>query len=201
MRLTSIEVASFIRSLCRYGVSHELILDRGVHFRAQVDTLVQRCGIQHHMLFAYKPQTNRAIEVANKNIKMILQRMVETSQDWSEKLSFALWAYQTSFHTSTGATPYSLVYGMEVVLPIEIEMGSLRIALEQQIQELDQVKARLDQLNLLDKRRLRTTDHVRAYQRKMTRAFKNWVKPRPLQIGDLVLKVIRGLIKDPRGKF
>ena len=89
------------------------------------------------MLFAYKPQTNRAIEVANKNIKMILQRMVATSRDWSEKLSFALWAYRTSFHTSTRATPYSLVYGMEVVLPIEIEMGSLRIALEQQIQELD----------------------------------------------------------------
>ncbi|RVW53332.1 Retrovirus-related Pol polyprotein from transposon 297 [Vitis vinifera] len=116
-RLTSIEVASFIRSLRRYGVSHELILDRG---------------------------TNRAIEVANKNIKMILQRMVATSRDWSEKLSFALWAYRTSFHTSTRATPYSLVYGMEVVLPIEIEMGSLRIALEQQIQELDWVKARLD---------------------------------------------------------
>ena len=57
--------------------------------------------------------------------------MVETSQDWSEKFSFALWAYRTSFHTSTGATPYSLVYGMEVVLPIEIEMGSLRVALEQ----------------------------------------------------------------------
>ena len=75
---------------------------------------------------------------------MILQRMVATSRDWSEKLSFALWAYRTSFHTSTRATPYSLVYGMEVVLPIEIEMGSLRIALEQQIQELDWVKARLD---------------------------------------------------------
>ncbi|RVW14304.1 hypothetical protein CK203_099104 [Vitis vinifera] len=57
--------------------------------------------------------------------------MVETSQDWSEKFSFALWAYRTSFRTSTGATPYSLVYGMEVVLPIEIEMGSLRVALEQ----------------------------------------------------------------------
>ena len=75
---------------------------------------------------------------------MILQRMVATSRDWSEKLSFALWAYRTSFHTSTRATPYSLVYGMEVVLPIEIEMGSLRVALEQQIQELDWAKARLD---------------------------------------------------------
>ena len=57
--------------------------------------------------------------------------MIETFRDWSEKLPFALWAYQTSFHTSTGATPYSLVYSMEVVLPVKIEMGSLRVALEQ----------------------------------------------------------------------
>ena len=63
--------------------------------------------------------------------------MIETSQDWSEKFPLALWAYQTSFHTSTGATPYSLVYSMEVVLPVKIEMGSLRVALEQQIPEAD----------------------------------------------------------------
>ena len=55
--------------------------------------------------------------------------MVETSQDWSEKLPFALWAYRTSFRTSTGATPYSFVYGMEAVLLVEIEIGSLRVAL------------------------------------------------------------------------
>ena len=43
-RLTSFGVASFIRShiICRYGVPHELISDRGVHFRADVDTLLQR---------------------------------------------------------------------------------------------------------------------------------------------------------------
>ena len=35
----------------------------------------------------------------------------------------------------------------------------------------------------------------------MTRAFKKQVKPRLLQKGDLVLKVIKGLIRDPRGKF
>ncbi|RVW69084.1 Transposon Tf2-8 polyprotein [Vitis vinifera] len=177
-RLTSSGVASFIRShiICRYGVPHELISDRG-------------------------PQTNGAVEAANKNIKRILRRMVETSRDWSEKLPFALWAYRTSFRTSTGATPYSLVYGMEAMLPVEIEMGSLRVALEQQIPEADWAQARFDQLNLLDERRLRAADHVRAYQRKMARAFKKRVKPRPLQIGDLVLKVIRGLIRDPRGKF
>ena len=35
----------------------------------------------------------------------------------------------------------------------------------------------------------------------MARTFKKWVKPRPLHIDDLVLRVIRGLIKDPRRKF
>ena len=48
---------------------------------------------------------------------------------------------------------------------------------------------------------MRVVDHVRAYQRKMAHTFKRRVKPRPLQIGDLVLKVIRGLIRDPRGNF
>ncbi|RVW25049.1 hypothetical protein CK203_114048 [Vitis vinifera] len=116
--------------------------------------------------FAYKPQTNGAVEAANKNIKRILRKMVETSRDWSEKLPFALWAYRTSFRTPTEATPYSLVYGMKVVLPIETEMGSLRVALEQQILETEWAQARFDQLNLLDERRLRAADHVQAYQRK-----------------------------------
>ncbi|RVW68377.1 hypothetical protein CK203_061691 [Vitis vinifera] len=60
--------------------------------------------------------------------------MVETSRDWSEKLPFALWAY-ASFRTSTGY-PYSwcMVWS---VLPVEIEMGSLRVALEQQISETE----------------------------------------------------------------
>ncbi|RVW70315.1 Pol polyprotein [Vitis vinifera] len=176
-RLTSSGVASFIRShiICRYGVPHELISNRGVHFRAEVDALVQRHGIRHHRSSTYRPQTNEVVEAANKNIKRILRKMA--------------------------ATPYSLVYGMEAVLPVEIEMGSLRVALEQQIPETEWAQARFDQLNLLDERRLRAADHVRAYQRKMARAFKKRVKPRPLYVGDLVLRVIRGLIRDPRGKF
>ena len=80
----------------------------------------------------------------NKNIKRILRKMIETSQDWSEKLPFALWAYRTSFCSSTRATPYSLVYGMEAVLPVEIEMGSLRVTLEQQISEAECAQSQFD---------------------------------------------------------
>ncbi|KAL6346389.1 hypothetical protein AAG906_033185 [Vitis piasezkii] len=103
VRLTSARVASFIRPhiICRYGVPHELISDRGVHFRAEVDTLLQKYNIQHHRSSAYMPQTNGVVEVATKNIKRILRKMVETSRDWLEKLPFALWAYRTFFRTST----------------------------------------------------------------------------------------------------
>ena len=106
--------------------------------------MLQRYGVQHHRSSAYRPQANGAVEATNKKIKRILRKMVETSRDWSEKLPFALWAYHTSFRTSTGATPYSLVYGMEAVLPIEIQMGSLRVTLEQQISETEWVQSRFD---------------------------------------------------------
>eukprot|EP00261_Vitis_vinifera_P034172 XP_019075415.1 PREDICTED: uncharacterized protein LOC109122606 [Vitis vinifera] len=134
-RLTAARVAKFIRShiICRYGVPHELISDRGVHFKGEVDTLIQEYGIQHHRSSAYRPQTNGAVEA---------------------HISEAEWA-----------------------------------------------QSRYDQLSLLDEKRLRAADHVQAYQRKMTRAFRKRVKPRKFQRGDLVLKVLRGLISDPRGKF
>ena len=90
---------------------------------------------------------------------------------------------------------------MEAVLPIEIEMGSLRVALEQQISEAEWVQSWLDQLSVLDERRLRVADQIQAYQRKMTRSFKKRVKPKPLQRGDLVLRVLRGLVTNLRGKF
>ncbi|RVW37484.1 hypothetical protein CK203_111079 [Vitis vinifera] len=71
--------------------------------------------------------------------------MVETSQDWSKKLLLHC-GDRTSFRTSTGATPYSLVYGMEAVLPVETEMGFMRVALEQQISETEWAQARLTSL-------------------------------------------------------
>ena len=42
----------------------------------------------------------------------------------------ALWAYRTSIKTSTGFTPFQLVYGLEAVLPIECEIPSLKLAIE-----------------------------------------------------------------------
>ncbi|RVW92617.1 Retrovirus-related Pol polyprotein from transposon opus [Vitis vinifera] len=127
---------------------HEYILVAIDYFtKGEVDTLIQEYGIQHHRSSTYRPQTNGAVEASNKNIKRILRKMVETSRD---------------------CYPYSLVYGMEVVLPVEIEMRSLRVALEQHVSEAESVQSRYDQLSLLDEKRLRAADHAQAYQRKVS---------------------------------
>ena len=78
---------------------------------------------------------NGAVEAANKNIKKIIQKMTVSYKDWHEMLPFVLHGYRTSVHTSTGATPFSLVYEIEVVLPFEVEVPSLRILAESELKE------------------------------------------------------------------
>ena len=78
---------------------------------------------------------NGAVEAANKNIKKIIGKMTTTYKDWHEILPFALHGYRTSVRASTRTTPFSLVYGMEVVLPLEVEIPSLRVLMEAKLDE------------------------------------------------------------------
>jgi len=50
-------------------------------------------------------------------------------------LPFVLHGYRTSVCTSTWATPFLLVYGMEVMLPFEVEVPSLTILAESGLEE------------------------------------------------------------------
>ncbi|KAA3460929.1 RNA-directed DNA polymerase (Reverse transcriptase), Ribonuclease H [Gossypium australe] len=118
-----------------------------------------------------------------------------------EKLPFALYAYRTSVRTSTGATPFSLVYGMEAVLPIEVEIPSLRVLSELKLDEAKWIQSRYDQLNLIEEKRLKTIHHGQMYQKRMMRAYNKKVRPRKFHEGDLVLKKILPLQKDFKGKW
>lgn len=63
------------------------------------------------------------------------------------------------YRVSTGANPFSLTNGMEVVLPIELEIPSLQVALENQVNEIEWVQARYNELALLDEKRLKVAYH------------------------------------------
>ncbi|XP_070008254.1 uncharacterized protein [Nicotiana sylvestris] len=98
----------------------------------------------------YRPQMNGAVEAANKKIKMILRKMVENHKQWHEKLPFALLGYRTTVRTSTGATPYILVYGTKAVIPAEVEVPSVRIIQEAELCDTEWIRSRYEQLDLID---------------------------------------------------
>ena len=119
-------------------MSRELITDTGATLNGKmIQQLYQLFKIEHRNLVPYRPQMNGVMEAANKNIKKILVKMIDTYKDWHEYLLFALCSYRTSVRTSMGATLYSLVYGMEAVLPIEVEIPFLRILSRQSCQKLN----------------------------------------------------------------
>ncbi|XP_070015092.1 uncharacterized protein [Nicotiana sylvestris] len=123
--------------------------------------------------------------------------MVQRSRQWHEKLPFALLGYRTS----VGATPYLLVYGAEAVIPAKVEITSLRIIAEAKIDDDEWVKTRLEQLSLIDEKRLVVVCHGQMYQKRKARAYNKKVHPRKFEVGQLVLKRILPHQAEAKGKF
>ena len=76
-----------------------------------------------------------------------------------------------------------MVYGSEVVLPIEVEIQSLKVLVETKVLEKDWVKARYEKLALIDEKRVRAQYHAQEYQKRIARAFNKKVKLRNLKKG------------------
>ncbi|KAL4363426.1 hypothetical protein GQ457_04G018740 [Hibiscus cannabinus] len=202
--ITKATVCKFLKKeiICRYGLPERVITDNASNLNnTMIDEACRQFKIVHHNSTTYRPKMNGAVEAANKNIKKIIAKTTDTFKDWHEKLPFALFAYRTSIRTSTGATPYSLVYGTEAVLPVEVEIPSLRILNETKLVDAEWMQARFDKLNLIEEKRLRAICHGQMYQKRMIRAYNKKVRPREFREGDLVLKKILLNQKDFRGKW
>nr|GFB54757.1 reverse transcriptase domain-containing protein [Tanacetum cinerariifolium] len=117
-------VVKFLKSLfSRFGTPKAIISDRGTHFcNDQFAKVMSKYGVMHRLSTAYHPQTSGQVEVTNRGLKRILERIVgENRALWTDKLGDALWAFRTTFKTPIGCTPYRLVYGKSCHLPLELE--------------------------------------------------------------------------------
>ena len=95
--------------------------------------------------------------------------------------------------------PFCMVYGSEAILPAEIAVETLRIHEYNPFLNKDR---RVHELNLLESIREEALGRTREYQQKMARTYNRGVRPRILQVGDLVLRradILKPLAKlDPK---
>lgn len=84
-------------------------------------------NIQHITSLVEHPQTNRQAKAANKVILGQLKKRLDRAKGkWPEELTEILWAYRCTPQSSTKETPYSLVYGTDAMIQVEIDEPSIR---------------------------------------------------------------------------
>ena len=107
----------------RFRVPKIVISDGGSHFiNKRFEQYLSKHGIRHNVATPYHPQTSGQSETSKKQIKNILQKIVnKMGTAWKDKLHDALWANQTAYKTPIGMSPYQLIYRKTCHIRVELE--------------------------------------------------------------------------------
>ena len=139
-------------------------------------------------------------KVTNRTLLKIIKTRLEGAKGiWPDELPSVLWAYRTIARTPIGETPFRLTYGADAVIPAEVGLTSYRV--QNYMEDKNEATMRL-QLDLVDEARAIAEQRLARYQDLMSKHYNAKVRHRDFQIGDLVLRKVIGVAKDPsQGKL
>ena len=114
--------------LPRYGFPLFLHSDQGKEFdNVMIHQLSELLGTVKTKTTPYHPRSDGLVERFNRTLLAMLAMFVSQEHDnWDDLLPFMMLAYNTTVHTSTGYTPYRLVFGDECNLPGNLVHRELR---------------------------------------------------------------------------
>ena len=196
--ITELDTKNFVwkNIITRFGIPRTLVSDNGTQFDSNFfKSFCQEYGIRNVYSTPAYPQSNGQAEISNKVLlDRIKKRLDRAKGRWAEELPSVLWAYRTTPRCSTSATPFSLAYGMEAVIPLEVGLPTLRSELcEQGLNDLNVAR----ELDLAEERREAVAIRLAAYQQQLARGYNPKVKERKFAMGELVLKKTLPGDRDP----
>jgi len=132
------------------------------------------------------PQTNGQVESANRVLLRGLKRRLEKAKGtWAEEVPRILWAYHTTPQSTTRETPFSLVYGSDAMISVEIQESSPRF---QNFVAEESNEERKVNMDLLDEVREEARVKAEALKRRVEYKHSSKLKPRQFQVADLVMQ-------------
>ena len=106
--------------IAKYGVFSELVTDRHASFTGKLTKLLtQSCGIRHLLISPYNSRSNGQAEKMNGIVLQGLRVICRGITDWHKMLAPIAAAYKAAVVPSRGASPFRLMYGVEMRLPVE----------------------------------------------------------------------------------
>ncbi|XP_075109202.1 uncharacterized protein LOC142180991 [Nicotiana tabacum] len=166
---------SLVKTIISVGYYYPNMEEEAEHFVAKCD----KC--QRYVVNGQAKSTNKVI------INNLKKKLEESNGKWPEVLPGVLWAYRTTAKTSMGETPFSLVYGAEALIPVEIGDPSTRYTQATEESNEEELWVNMD---LLEERRETALIRMAAQKQVIERYYNRKARLRYFKIGDYVLKKV-----------
>ena len=159
--------------MTRFGVPISLVFDNATYFSSIILTaFAHEKGIKLHYSSNYYLQGNGLAESTNKNLISILKKMViENQRSWHLALPNALWADRVTPKNSLGVSPYTLVYGKDVILPPNILLPSSKLAQDSRGTDNEVLQIQIHNLLKLEESRSKAKERFKHEQETVKRWF------------------------------
>ena len=110
---TASRITAEIIKLCSVmGLPDIIHSDQGRNFESMIfHQTLEAFNVQKTHTTAYHPQGDGMVERFNRSLLQMFRSYVENQEDWEKFLPLLLYAYRSSSHSSTGVSPFMMIFG------------------------------------------------------------------------------------------